>query len=930
MRIEEKIKVFISSKCGGPRVNFDEIVKSESSDKKIVADKAVRTNYDLVRRALKLALENTGFIETYTFEDDSASTSSSRDDYFFKLDQSDICLFLIDNFDKEISEGVLLEVERAKQTNKKSIYIFLKDRNREETDLQKNLRGPDGKHYGDIYDIREFINDGYKAVITDILETYQKYCRGYLSENKKISPSVEITEESFPVDTTNIDKQIFKNLELTKNKIVSLAYRPDDKDIQKSNLDNLCLDVISFLLGEKEFKDVNLENLLSELSAIQSPKLHEIIAQRWKVISSFYTGDLESALSISESIFNTFSKDTSVPKWLLNDVLIDWRNLQIVDDEIKDVYRVSVQEKIDQQNSLVFFPLVDRFSTNINNDIWDRNFKVLTGSPYSTTYYNLEHLFGYISNYLFSAIYYGSFTHIVLTLKEIQKALFDVVQRENNLLHKIQLMKISILQGDESSFNKIASKYGSSLSHSTTMETLRLYEIADTKPLQYGKTKWKMILFREFGYYFSDTDYENISNEILNYSRQWMRDEKVNIFLGEKVFKALKSNIRRLSQETILVFLMEVLDKKYFRFFDSVFEILANLDFSSLPEELIKRFLSQIDILLRRKDKKRDYQHVESFLIRIRKGQGNFNAEIDRIVEELYPEFYKREYNLEVFPEKRDVHIQRYIEVIKARNKTQGKNGRFSGFLDRPYHIIRRIIELEKPFLSPELLDDLLEIILNTLRLKTQSHSEKIDAIQLMLTLKTQKLSHNYNWSDYYSQLEQYFSEIEESFSGFFIKDETLSLRLHLIFIRIIFDVDCLQEFLETLALINNSGEYEIISSLVALNDFLSLEENNLFEKPVMPMLVQYVSAFCFHESSEIRYRTVEALYSLIESRYADFVVGRLSKMMDDDDHKVRWVILSKVSLIKKVNEATYNYIIGKAKIDNNYLVRRIVELPTE
>lgn len=34
MRTEEKIKVFISSKCGGPRVNFDEIVKSESSDKK--------------------------------------------------------------------------------------------------------------------------------------------------------------------------------------------------------------------------------------------------------------------------------------------------------------------------------------------------------------------------------------------------------------------------------------------------------------------------------------------------------------------------------------------------------------------------------------------------------------------------------------------------------------------------------------------------------------------------------------------------------------------------------------------------------------------------------------------------------------------------------------------------------------------------------
>src|SRR5258708_21665037 len=161
MRSEEKIKVFISSKCGGELVNFDELVKTESSDKKAVADKAVRTNYDLVRRALKIALENTGFIETYLFEDDMASTSSSREDYLFKLDQSDIWLFLIDNFDKEISKGILAEVERAKQTNRKSIYLFLKDRNHEETDLQKNLKGPDGRHYRDIYDIREFIDAGY-------------------------------------------------------------------------------------------------------------------------------------------------------------------------------------------------------------------------------------------------------------------------------------------------------------------------------------------------------------------------------------------------------------------------------------------------------------------------------------------------------------------------------------------------------------------------------------------------------------------------------------------------------------------------------------------------------------------------------------------------------------------------------------------------
>ncbi len=926
MRNEEKIKVFISSKCGGERINFDELVKAESSDKKAIADIAVRTNYDLVRRALKVALENTGFIETYIFEDDTASTATSREDYLFKLDQSDICLFLIDNFDKDISKGILVEVERAKQTNKKSIYLFLKDRNYEETDLQKNLTGPEGGHYHEIYDIREFIDAGYEAVKNDIIETYQKYCRGYLSENKKETSSVEITAGSFPTDTTDIDKQIFKNLGLTKNKIVNLVYRHDEKDIQTSDLDKLCLSVLDFLLGEKKFKDIDLETLSRTLSAIQSPQLHETVSRRWDAIASFYNGDLESALSIIEAAYNTFSEDVPIPKWLVNDILIDWRNLKTIDDQIRNVYDFSVQEKINQQNSLIFFPLVDRFSTNVSEDIWDRNFKIFTGSPYSTTFYNLEHLFGYISNYLFAAIYYGSYTHIVLTLKEIQKALFDVVQKENNLLHKIQLMRINILRGDESSFDNILSKYGASLSHSTAREILELYELSNTKPLQYEKAKWKIILFRELGYYFSDADYEIVSNELFGFSRGWIREDNINIFLGEKLFKALKSNIRRLSQEKIVSFAMEILDKKYYRFFDSVFEILSDLDFSKLSKELTKRLLSQINIVLGNEDKKQHYQHVEGLLIRMRKGQDNFNIEIDEIVEKYYPEFYKKDYNLEVFPEKRDTHIQRYIDSIRVRNETQGKGGRFIGFVDRPYYTIRRIIELEKPSLSEELLDDLLETILNTLLLETQTHAEKIDAIELMMTLKRQELSYSYNWDNYYSKLEQHFSEIEKGHSGFFMKDESLSLRLHLIFIRITFNIDCLQELLEILALINSSEEYEIISSLIALKDFLSLEVNNLVGKPVMPILVQYISAFCFHGSHDVRYHTVQALYLLIESQYADFVVNRLSKMMDDDDHKVRWAILYQASMIKKISELTYNYIVGKAKIDNNYLVRRVVE----
>jgi hypothetical protein len=229
------------------------------------------------------------------------------------------------------------------------------------------------------------------------------------------------------------------------------------------------------------------------------------------------------------------------------------------------------------------------------------------------------------------------------------------------------------------------------------------------------------------------------------------------------------------------------------------------------------------------------------------------------------------------------------------------------------------------------LLDELLETIRNTLLLETQTHSEKIDAIQLLMSLKKQELPYRYKWEDYYADLKQHFEEMEKGHSsfGFFYHDETLSLRLHIILLRYMFGKNVLEELLETLSLISNGEEYEIRSSLRTLRDFLSHETNKFIGDSVQPILLQYISSFCFNESYNVRYRTVQALYSLIESQYVNFVIERLSKMMDDDNYKVRWVVLDQASLIKKQNEQIYNFIIQKAKIDNHHLVRRMVEKDT-
>ena len=94
----QKIKVFISSICG--------------EDK-----------YDDVRAELKETIESTQLSEVYTFESKGASTLSAGSHYSWALEDSDVCIFLIDNADG-IRPGVQAEIDIVKNHNIMALYYF--------------------------------------------------------------------------------------------------------------------------------------------------------------------------------------------------------------------------------------------------------------------------------------------------------------------------------------------------------------------------------------------------------------------------------------------------------------------------------------------------------------------------------------------------------------------------------------------------------------------------------------------------------------------------------------------------------------------------------------------------------------------------------------------------------------------------------------
>lgn len=118
---DQKIKVFISSICGVAK-------------------------YDKVRTDLKNAIESTQLADVYTFEGKGASTLPAGVHYTLALEDSDICIFLIDNADG-INPGVQTEIDTVKKYNIKALYYFCDESQKEKTALEQSLMGAKVKQF---------------------------------------------------------------------------------------------------------------------------------------------------------------------------------------------------------------------------------------------------------------------------------------------------------------------------------------------------------------------------------------------------------------------------------------------------------------------------------------------------------------------------------------------------------------------------------------------------------------------------------------------------------------------------------------------------------------------------------------------------------------------------------------------------------------
>lgn len=907
----QKIKVFISSICGVEK-------------------------YDKVRIELKNAIESTQLADVYTFEGKGASTLPASVHYTLALEDSDICIFLIDNADG-INPGVQAEIDIVKKYNIKALYYFCDETQKEKTALEQSLMGAHFAKSKTVHSFDELSQCGSRALLDDIIAVYHYYCTGRIvlkpNETDEIQ-SVEVAgTEKYQLPT--IPKTVLKNVDKCRDYILKfvLGYsrgRFQDEKEKASEFDDWGFQFLPILFEGKSIKYFNTAMYLDVLKAQQDEEHCQIVQIRWRAIQAHFSGDVDKCVEYLEAALN-LAKETNQPTWIIKDILVDLRNEHWVRCTTRNEFSdTPAQKELTESNEELYYPIIDRIHESLYEKYIEDLYKKKTESPYSVTLgNNLDQYGEMLASSFIVSMYNGSLTHILLIYEKIRNFVFYLSCKYDDWSFKLNLYKLVIFEGNEKEIKGIQDSYPEILKNLSSDEAASIMDFCLNHPIKHKRLSSQWLAFGAVGYFLDDKRFEQHEKNIVGDMKSWLSCEGSVVSIGQNIFKCLSGVAYRMSQDTLSEICCQFIEKHYRRWYIEMFKFIANrIDLRKMSTESAQDLVEHINRLLDREKEREEINYSPSFLCILRKQNIVLTEDMDKKVAEYFPNYYKGTYKLETTEnEKQDmpVFVREYIERIKNSNETQGKNGSYFGHGIREIATVRTILLGKEVACNSEIMDMLISTVADTLLISKEDISIKLDAIALLICIAI-KYPEDYkrNQSIYEKLFNQQEAIDVADHSIISSNIDSVSLKIGLQFLYSSMGKDVYNEILELMPYIQDS-----VATIIAVTNliiqYLETTDTIMLPARVEAIILQNVLQWLRSEFIDIRWNATRIFLALSRNSENKGIVNhQLVTLIDSGSVYIKNLIMRQLHKVNGISDETKDYIISKCKHDTNYVVRMV------
>ena len=911
MSPEYKIKVFISSICGDGG------------------------KYDKMRSELKAKIEETRFADVYTFEGKESSSLTAEEHYSWALEDSDICIFLIDNKDG-IRPGVQKEIDIAQKYKIKSIYYFCDEKSTGKTALENSLMGANYAKSKTIHKFEELCVKGAEALINDIVNVYHYYCKGKLiSNNEELFEGINKVniEDSEKIQISLMPKIALKNLDKCKENILkktlgfSVAKIMGEKE-KTSELDEWGVEFIQVLFEHKPIRQFNVGMFLNLLEEKQNDDFHSVVKLRWDAIQKYYSGNVDECIASIENAFEIASKSNQ-PMWLIQDILIDLRNQKSVIDTLNNTFSESkAQKQLNECEEQVFYPIIDRISASLEEKYIKGLYKKKMDSPY-TVYLgnNFDEYGDLLASMFVVAMYNGSLTHILMFYEKIRDFLFYLTCKYDDWNLRRDLLKMAIYCGKDKESDNVLNAYPEILNNLQANDAMEIMKFCKNNPIRYRRFIAELRAFGCVGYYLVDSEFEEYKVYMLGEIKEWI--ENPIVMFGESIFKCLGGVAYRVEQNELAEVCCLFIEKKYLRWYMNMFKFMGKyLNINEMDQEVAKKLIEYIIDIITDEKGREQISHAPFCLINFRIQNEEYTMKLDEKIKKYMPDFYNNSYKLETTKDKPIVYlefVQKYINIIKVNNEKQGKNGTFFGRGEREIETLRAIISDKEFVCEEEIFAELIPVLIYTITTSKEDINTKADAVSLLtLVLKKNSKLLDENYEVVKAMFENRDSIILEDNVFLSSNIDKVTLEIGLCVLAISIGVDAYYDFMEALSYIQNDIATTIKSISIIKKYYEIDEEINLPEK-VEIILLQNVLQWLRNDNLDVRWYATLILLALGKNlRENEIIDKKLIELINNDNVYIKNLILNQISENSVVSDLTLEYIFSKCEGDPSYVVRKV------
>ncbi|RGY83148.1 DUF6650 family protein [Dorea sp. AM58-8] len=909
----QKIKVFISSICGVEK-------------------------YDKVRADLKSAIESTQLADVYTFESNGASTLPAGDHYILALEDSDICIFLIDNEDG-ITPGVQKEIDTVKKHNIKALYYFCDEIQKEKTALEQSLMGAHFAKSKVVHRFEELVQDGAQALIDDIIAIYHYYCTGRIvlnsGENDEVQAVDVVGTEKYQLPT--IPKSTLKNVDKCRDYLLKfvLGYsrgRYTGETEKTSEFDEWGIQFLPILFEGRSIKHFNIAMYLDALKTQQDEDHYRVVQIRWQAIQAYFAGDIEKCIEYLETALNC-AKETNQPTWVIKDILVDLRNQHwtrcIVRNECSDP---PAQKELTESSEELYYPILDRIHESLHEKYIEGLYKKKTGSPYAVTIgNNLDQYGEMLASSLIVSMYNGSLTHILLIYEKIRDFVFYLSCKYDDWNLRLNLYKLAIFAGKEKEIKGIQDSYPEVLNNLNADEAASIMDFCLNYPIKHQRLSSQLLSFGSVGYFLDDKRYDYYEKSIVAEIKSWLSSDTSVVSVGQNIFKCLSGVAYRMSQDTLSEICCQFIERHYSRWYMDMFEFIANcIDLRKMSNDSAKALIEHINRVLDSEEERKQINYSPFFLCVLRKQNRTFTEEMDKKIAEYLPNYYGDIYKLETTEdEKQDmpVFVREYVDRIRKNNEVQGKDGVYFGHGTCEIATVRAILLGKEYICDADIMDTLVSVVTDTLLISKEDISTKLDAIALLIYIAIKYPEDYTRNKDVYEKLFEQQKAIEVAENSIISSNiDSISLKIGLQLLYISMGKDVYTDILELMPYIQDDVATTIAVTQLIIK-YLENSDDVMLPARVEAIILQNVLQWLRSEYTDIRWNATRILLTMSRNpENCGIVNHQLVNLIDSNSVYIKNLIMRHLHKIKGITDGTKEYVMSKCKHDANFVVRMVCD----